>query len=241
VRWYKRSWAAVTLLIVFFPVGLFLMWRYQTWDKLGKTCVTALTVVLVLCGAVLHYTGNATPITVVNVPKNTRAPAITPAPSEQPAPTFTVNPTATIEPAATIEPTATAEPTTAIEPTSTTKAPPASKAPPTQVPTAKPTIEPTVAPEPVAVSEPITLVAITSPVSHGEKATVMVRAAPDTQYEIAVYYKSKSGAAGLDPAVSDADGYVSWTWRVGGGTKAGDYYLEIAGGGDKLRVNFTVE
>jgi len=71
---------------------------------------------------------------------------------------------------------------------------------------------------------------------------VEVRGAPETLYEIAVYYSSgKSKAAGLVDKTSDADGYVSWSWKVGGSTKPGDYQLTVAGGGETLTVTFTVE
>lgn len=38
--WYQQTWAIVLLLIFFFPVGLFLMWKYSNWKKPVKVIVT---------------------------------------------------------------------------------------------------------------------------------------------------------------------------------------------------------
>ena len=63
----------------------------------------------------------------------------------------------------------------------------------------------------------------------------------NTEYTITVYYKSgPSSASGLDPKTSDANGYVSWSWKVGGRTAPGTYRIVVEGGGEKVSVNFTV-
>lgn len=38
---YCRTWFVVLLLLLFFPVGLFLMWKYTSWHKAVKIIVTA--------------------------------------------------------------------------------------------------------------------------------------------------------------------------------------------------------
>src|SRR5699024_6543218 len=38
--WDEESWVIVLFLILFFPVGLFLMWRYAKWSMLVKFIVT---------------------------------------------------------------------------------------------------------------------------------------------------------------------------------------------------------
>lgn len=127
---------------------------------------------------------------------------------------------------------------------------------PTAAPTAAPTVAPTTAPvisaestpEPTSATEPasdgnaITLVSMTTPIERGEKATIKVKGQPDTKYSIEVYYSSgKSSASGLEDKVSDKDGYVSWTWRIGGNTKPGNYNININGNGETLKVEFTVQ
>ncbi len=44
-KWYEKSWVIILFLIFFWPVGVFLMWRYAPWSKLAKIIIT---VVLVL-------------------------------------------------------------------------------------------------------------------------------------------------------------------------------------------------
>jgi chemotaxis protein histidine kinase CheA len=43
--WHKHkesNWLIITLLVLFFPVGLYLMWRYSGWNRLPKLIVTAI-------------------------------------------------------------------------------------------------------------------------------------------------------------------------------------------------------
>lgn len=41
-RWYQSNFWIILFLIVFFPVGLYLMWRYAKWNKAVKVIVTVL-------------------------------------------------------------------------------------------------------------------------------------------------------------------------------------------------------
>jgi micrococcal nuclease len=219
---------AVPLLFLLPPLGLFLMWRYQSWDRLGKVCLTLLTATFLLCGGVLYLTDAAPPVTYIALPTAAPSPtapvaaAVTPelAPGETP-------PAAVIAPAV---------------------------APPEETPPAAVTV-PAVAPPgetlPAAVTAPavappgeaegLSFISMKTPVSRGEKASVTVHGTPGATYEIAVYYKSKSEAAGLEPRVAGGDGVVTWSWRVGSATKPGAYALEVIGGGETLRVPFEVE
>jgi hypothetical protein len=71
-----------------------------------------------------------------------------------------------------------------------------------------------------AAAEDIRLISLTSPVSRNETATLEIKGEPNTEYAITVYYSSgPSSAAGLESKYSDGEGYVSWSWRVGGKTK----------------------
>src|SRR5699024_10261846 len=47
-KWYEQTWVIVLFLIFFFPVGLYLMWRYAKWPTVVKTIVTAGIAVLFL-------------------------------------------------------------------------------------------------------------------------------------------------------------------------------------------------
>lgn len=40
-KWYQKTWFIITMLICFFPVGLYLMWKYSNWKKIIKVIITA--------------------------------------------------------------------------------------------------------------------------------------------------------------------------------------------------------
>lgn len=44
-KWYKKTSWIIALLILFFPAGLFLMWKYSNWKKPIKIIVSALYVI----------------------------------------------------------------------------------------------------------------------------------------------------------------------------------------------------
>ncbi|MCE5220902.1 MAG: hypothetical protein LLF98_06430 [Clostridium sp.] len=39
-KWYEKNLAIILLLIFFFPVGLFLMWKYSRWNKIAKIVIS---------------------------------------------------------------------------------------------------------------------------------------------------------------------------------------------------------
>lgn len=144
----------------------------------------------------------------------------------------------TTDEALTSQPPATAAPATQVPPTAApTQAP---TQPPTTAPTQAPTQAPTIAPtQPAAAT--LTILSYPEIVHRNEMATVKIQGAPNTNYSITVYYKSgPSEAAGLETKISDANGYVSWTWKVGGRTSAGTFRIVVSGGGETKSVNFTV-
>jgi micrococcal nuclease len=49
-----------------------------------------------------------------------------------------------------------------------------------------------------------------------------------------------SHAAGLGPATSDAAGYVSWTWIVGGNTTVGNWPITVTCGNGSAQTYITV-
>lgn len=48
-KWYEKSWVVILLIIFFWPVGIFLMWRYKkNWNKIAKTIITILVVIIAI-------------------------------------------------------------------------------------------------------------------------------------------------------------------------------------------------
>ena len=60
IKWYQRSWGIIALLALFFPVGLFLMWKFAKWHGKVKWAVTSLFALLILAGAFSGNSGNKT-------------------------------------------------------------------------------------------------------------------------------------------------------------------------------------
>ncbi len=88
----------------------------------------------------------------------------------------------------------------------------------------------------------IQIVSLTSPVKAGGRATLEIQGEPDTEYAITVRYSSgASSASGLEPKISDADGRVSWTWKVGGSVKPGKYTITVSSGNNSFTTEFEVE
>jgi hypothetical protein len=55
-KWYTTNAGIIVLLIVFFPVGLYLMWKYASWPKNAKWIVTGILAFFVL---MMSITNNA--------------------------------------------------------------------------------------------------------------------------------------------------------------------------------------
>lgn len=51
-KWYQKTGWIIALLFLFFPVGLFLMWKYTTWKKTLKSFITAIILILAFSGMV---------------------------------------------------------------------------------------------------------------------------------------------------------------------------------------------
>lgn len=87
----------------------------------------------------------------------------------------------------------------------------------------------------------LSLLSMTETVGRGETASVTVSGLPDITYTITVRYPSSvSTAAGLEPKTADADGKMTWSWRVGSRTSLGVHRIVIEGGGERLTLTFTV-
>lgn len=66
-KWYKSNTAIIALLIIFFPAGLFLMWKYSKWSMRNKTIATILVAIYTVLNTT-NKTDNSTPS---NLPSNT--------------------------------------------------------------------------------------------------------------------------------------------------------------------------
>ena len=91
-KWYQQTWAIVVFLWLFFPIGLFLMWRYSTWRAIVRWSVTGviagLFVLLIVVSAVTSDGEKGT---------STKKPTATSAPTA----TVRLSTTATARPSAT--------------------------------------------------------------------------------------------------------------------------------------------
>ncbi len=45
-KWYQQTWGIVLLLILFFPVGIYLMWRYADWSQKAKIIVSVIFAII---------------------------------------------------------------------------------------------------------------------------------------------------------------------------------------------------
>jgi len=91
----------------------------------------------------------------------------------------------------------------------------------------------------------VALVKVSSPVSPRDDTAITVQTAPKASCMITVRYKSgPSKARGLDPREADAQGKVTWTWRVGSRTTPGKWPITVtcSSGGRQgtLETSFVV-
>jgi hypothetical protein len=105
--WYTTGGGIITLLVLFFPVGLYLMWRHATWNKTAKWIVTGFFVLAVIVDAVGNSGSQqaashaATPTPTAQHQSQSVPPTATPTPkpTPKPKPTPTQVPTPTPVPA----------------------------------------------------------------------------------------------------------------------------------------------
>jgi len=105
-------------------------------------------------------------------------------------------------------------------------------------PSPKPT-PPPASPRPV--KTPITFVNGPLTAAPNQIVTLYVRTAKKTYCTIEVDYSSgPSTAQGLTPKTSDTGGNVSWTWKVGGRTKAGTWPITVSCGNSSAKTSIRV-
>ena len=54
-RWYEKSGWIIFLLIAFFPLGLFLMWKYSRWNKMVKSIVSLFIMFCIISNSFSHH------------------------------------------------------------------------------------------------------------------------------------------------------------------------------------------
>jgi len=75
----------------------------------------------------------------------------------------------------------------------------------------------------------VKIVSLTTPVTPGTDATLEAQTAPNATCTITVQYASgASQAASLSQKSANAQGAVSWTWRVGANTPPGKYPVTVS-------------
>lgn len=109
------------------------------------------------------------------------------------------------------------------------------------------TIEPeiTTAPEETvspSTDEGITIVSWPVTASRNEVVSVTVHGKANTKYQIEVHYKSgPSTSEDLAPQISNSDGEVTWTWKVGARSTAGTFDIIVKDyEGNSVKVEWTV-
>ena len=103
--WYTQTWVVVAALLLFFPLGLFLMWRFQRWEVWIKSVITAggalLAVIIIVAAAAGGGEDDdgeavgqeASPSPPVGEPTPTLEPSPSPEPTLSPELTPTAEPT----------------------------------------------------------------------------------------------------------------------------------------------------
>lgn len=49
-KWYEKDWGIILLCVMFFPVGLYLVWKKSDWTKRNKVIATLSVIVLAAVG-----------------------------------------------------------------------------------------------------------------------------------------------------------------------------------------------
>ncbi|WP_052487026.1 hypothetical protein [Gordoniibacillus kamchatkensis] len=101
--------------------------------------------------------------------------------------------------------------------------------------------KPTQAPAESKKETAVQILSVTSPVKRNANAALRAKVAPGAMASIVVHYKSgPSKAAGLEAKKADADGNVSWSWRVGGNTTLGKWRITVSSGSESAETTFEV-
>lgn len=96
-------------------------------------------------------------------------------------------------------------------------------------------------PSATAGAQAIQIVESPSSVKAGDQAAIRITGQPGVTYDIVVAIGRESGGvSGMEPKQADAEGRVSWQWRVPILSSRGTYTVTITGGGQQATSSFTV-
>lgn len=84
-KWYQSNAGIIALLVLFFPVGLFFMWKYAAWSKGAKWTITGIIIFCVVANGIAS--AQAKP------PENIVQSTVTSTPEQKPTPTPKLTPT----------------------------------------------------------------------------------------------------------------------------------------------------
>ncbi|MEX1030777.1 MAG: thermonuclease family protein [Paenibacillaceae bacterium] len=85
------------------------------------------------------------------------------------------------------------------------------------------------------------IISVTSPIEANQEATLKAKVTPGATASIIVKYKGgASSAAGLESKQADAEGIVSWSWKVSPNTKAGAWSIKVTCNGEQITTDFIV-
>ena len=59
MKFYEKDWFVILMLILFFPAGLFLIWKYSKWPRVAKIIVTIVIAILAVLSNVQTEYKNA--------------------------------------------------------------------------------------------------------------------------------------------------------------------------------------
>lgn len=89
-KWYQRNIVIIPLLILFFPVGLILMWKYANWSRNAKITVTLLTIaVFIFSRTSQNSNKRTTEVSGTNTSTPSAQQTVTTKPTNSPEPTGT--------------------------------------------------------------------------------------------------------------------------------------------------------
>ena len=66
MKFYEKTWFIVIMLIIFFPVGLILVWTNKKWSQKGKITATAVVAILLIIGLIDNASGGGESATASN-------------------------------------------------------------------------------------------------------------------------------------------------------------------------------
>ena len=88
----------------------------------------------------------------------------------------------------------------------------------------------------------ITLVSLTSPISPGQNASLVVQVGAGATCFLS--YVTPAGtdstAKGLGNAAADGNGHCAWTWKIGSSTRAGTGQLSVSSNGQSARYDIVI-